>query len=429
MVPMPRDPDPFAARAASLDISDPLARFRTEFVLPPATIYLDANSLGLLSRRAQDAAIRAIAEWGAHGVTGWTAAEPPWANLAERAASRLAPLIAAEESEVIVAGGTTANLHQLLATFYGPAASDRHAIVSLENNFPSDTHALESHLRLRARDPAASLRLVAPRADRTFKTGDIVAAFTEDVHLAVLPDVVFTTGQLLDVSGITHAAHERGILIGWDLAHGVGAVPHALGGNDGPDFAFWCGYKWLNGGPGCAGGIFLHRRHHGTRPGMAGWWGVPLEKRFAMQARHEPASGAEALHIGTPSILATAPLDGALELFAEAGGVEPLRAKSVAQTSFIIEMAGALGIGVATPRDPAERGGHVALLHADAWRVCQALKAAGVVPDYRPPDIIRLAPSPFHTSFTEIVNAMRTLEGILATNSFEGFDRKAETVT
>lgn len=426
---MPPGSDTFAERAVELDAADPLARFRGEFVLPPAMIYLDANSLGLLSRRAQDAAIRAIAEWGAHGVTGWTAAEPPWVHLAGRAATRLASLIGAEVREVIVAGGTTVNLHQLLATFYSPTAGDRHVIVGLANNFPSDTHALESHLRLRGRDPAASLRLVAPCAGRMFRTEDVVAAFTDDVQLAVLPDVVFTTGQLLDVSVITHAAHERGILIGWDLAHGIGAVPHALGGDDGPDFAFWCGYKWLNGGPGCAGGIFLHRRLHGARPGMAGWWGVPLNKRFAMEARHEPAPGAEALHIGTPSILATAPLDGALELFAEAGGVEPLRAKSVTQTSFIIEMADSLGIEVATPRDPTTRGGHVALVHTDAWRVCQALKAAGVVPDHRPPDIIRLAPSPFHTSFTDIVDAMRTLKGILATRSFEGFDRGTETVT
>ena len=432
MVCMARAIDTFAARAAALD-ADPgapaLARFRTEFVLPPGCIYLDGNSLGPLSRRAQDAAVRAIAQWGALGISGWTEAGPPWAQLAGRAATRLAPLVGARADEVIVAGGTTVNLHQLLATFYKPAHEERHAIVGLAGNFPSDTYALSSHLALRGRDPAKSLRLIAPRADRIFSTDDIVSAFTRDVQMAVLPDVLFTTGQLLDVAAITREAHARGIVTGWDLAHGIGSVPVALGGDEGPDFAFWCSYKWLNGGPGCAGGIFLHRRHHGIRPGMAGWWGVPLDKRFAMAEEHEPADGAEALHIGTPSILATAPLDGALELFEEAGGVAPLRAKSIAQTSLIIEMADAIGIGVATPRDPAERGGHVALTHPDAWRVCQALKVNGIVPDHRPPDIIRLAPSPFFTSFAEIVTAMRTLGQILDTRVFEAFPTAANTVT
>lgn len=429
MVRMPPVPEKFAQRAAALDAADPLARFRAGFVLPPGAIYLDANSLGLLSRRAQDAAVRAIAQWGALGIGGWTEADPPWTALAERAAERLAPLIGAHTDEVIVAGGTTANLHQLLATLYDSTRADRHAIVGLAGNFPSDTHALASHLRLRGRDPAASLRLVAPRADRMFATEDIVAALAPDVQIAVLPDVLFTTGQLLDVAAITREARALGVLIGWDLAHGIGSVPVALGGGDGPDFAFWCSYKWLNGGPGCAGGLFLHRRHHGIPPGMAGWWGVPLGKRFAMSTEHEPAAGTAALHIGTPSILATAPLDGALELFADAGGVGPLRAKSLAQTSLIIEMADAIGIGVATPRDPAARGGHVALAHPDAWRVCQALKVNGVVPDHRPPDIIRLAPSPFFTSFAEIVTAMRVLETILASRSHEAFPSAAHSVT
>lgn len=328
-----------------------------------------------------------------------------------------------------MAGGTTANLHQLLATFGGIVPNSRPTIVGLAGNFPSDTHALASHLRLRGHDPADALRFVEPGTDRMFATDDIVAAFTDDVGIVVLPDVVFTTGQLLDVDTITREARARGAIIGWDLAHGIGAVPHTLSGDNGPDFASWCGYKWLNGGPGCTGGLFLHRRHHGRRPGMAGWWGVPLARRFAMDANHDPSPGAAALHIGTPSILATAPLFGALELFGEAGGVAQLREKSLAQTSLIIEMADAFGIGFATPRESAARGGHVALTHPDAWRVCQALKANGVIPDYRPPDIIRLAPSPFYTSFAEIATVMNILDQILRSHAFEAFPRSAGSVT
>ena len=296
-------------------------------------------------------------------------------------------------------------------------------------NFASDTYALASHLRLRGLDPATHLRLVPSRDGRTLRLDDLLDSFTDDVQLAVLPAVVFTSGQLLDVATLTRKARERGIMIGWDLSHSIGAMPHALD-RDGADFAFWCNYKWLNAGPGALGGLYLNRRHFNRAPGLAGWWGVRADRRFAMAPQHEPAAGAAALQIGTPHILSLAPLLGSLDLIAEAGGAETLRTKSLALTDFLLERIetelAPLGITVITPRGHLARGGHLALAHPDAWRICQALKAAGVVPDFRAPDLIRLAPSPLYTSFADCAEAITRLKHILLTRVHESNpDRRA----
>jgi kynureninase len=424
-------PSPEAGRrAAALDQADPLARFRAEFFLPAGQVYLDGNSLGLLSRRAEAHLQRVIGEWRTLGIHGWTDADPPWLTLSETAAAGLAPLVGAAPDEVAVTGSTTGNLHQLLATLFDPHAA-RRVIVADELNFSSDLHAAQSHVALRGLDPANHLRLVRSRDGRTLHPDDILAAFTSDVQLAILPAVLFVSGQLLDVAMLTREAQARGIVIGWDCSHSIGAVPHAFD-RDGPDFAFWCHYKYLNAGPGATGGLFLHRRHHGRKPGLAGWWGVRPDRRFDLSAEHEAATGAAALHIGTPHVLSVAPLLGALELSAEAG-IEALRLKSLAQTAFLIELAdrelAGLGCAVVTPRDAATRGGHVALAHADAWRICQALKAAGVVPDFRRPDIIRLAPAPLYTTFADCAAAIAALQSILRTGAHENFSMQRALVT
>jgi kynureninase len=414
----------------ALDQADPLARFRAEFFLPAGQVYMDGNSLGPLSRRAEAHLQRVIGEWRALGINGWTDATPPWISLSETAAARVAPLVGAAPDEVAVTGSTTVNLHQLLATLFDPAAS-RNVIVADELNFSSDLHALQSHLSLRGLDPAKHLRLIRSRDGRTLHADDILAAFTPEVQLAVLPAVLFVSGQLLDIAVLTREAQARGIVIGWDCSHSIGAVPHTFD-RDGVDSAFWCHYKYLNAGPGAVGGLFLHRRHHGHKPGLAGWWGVRPDRRFALAAQHEPAPDATALHIGTPHVLSLAPLLGALELATEAG-VAALRAKSLAQTSLLIELAGrelaGLGCMVVTPRDEAARGGHVALAHPDAWRICQALKAAGVVPDFRRPDIIRLAPAPLYTTFAECAAAITALQTILRTRAHEKFPAQRALVT
>lgn len=416
-----------------LDRVDLLARFRSEFFLPPGKIYLDGNSLGLLSRRAEAHLARVVAEWRALGIDGWTEASPPWLTLAETAAEKLAPLVDAAPEEICITGQTTANLHQLLATLFNPTAG--HSVILGDAlNFASDSYALQSHLRLRGLDPAIHLRQIPSRDGRTLRLDDILDSFgTPGAQLVVLPSVVFTSGQLLDVATLTRKARDRGLLVGWDCSHSIGAVPHAFGGEAGPDFAFWCNYKWLNAGPGSVGGLFLHHRHHALAPGLAGWWGVRADRRFAMSPRHESATGASALHIGTPHILSLAPLLGSLELIAEAGGVPALRAKSLALTDFLLSQIDAdlapLGFSVVTPRGHLARGGHLSLAHPDAWRFCQALKAAGVVPDFRAPDLIRLAPSPLYSSFTDCAEAIARLKHIALTGAHKNFPDTRALVT
>ncbi len=416
-----------------LDQADALARFRDEFYLPAGKIYLDGNSLGLLSRRAETHLARVMAEWRTLGIDGWTEAKPPWLTLAETAAEKIASLVGAAADEICISGQTTANLHQLLATLYDPPAA-RKVILGDALNFASDGYALQSHLRQRGLDPAAHLRVIPSRDGRTLRLDDMIEAFAQpDVQLVVLPAVVFTSGQLLDVATLTRKARERGVLIGWDCSHSIGAVPHVFGGEAGPDFAFWCNYKWLNAGPGAVGGMFLHRRHHARAPGLAGWWGVRADRRFAMSPQHEPASGAASLHIGTPHILSLAPLLGSLELIAEAGGVAALRAKSLALTDFLLGRFDAelapLGFTVATPRGQITRGGHLALAHPEAWRICQALKAAGVVPDFRAPDLIRLAPSPLYTSFAECAEAVTRMREVVVSGAYLAFGEGRGLVT
>src|SRR5207249_1336382 len=325
-------------------------------------------SLGLLSRRAEASLLRALDQWRKLGISGWTEASPPWLTLAEQAAEKLAPLLGAAHDEICVAGQTTVNLHQLLATLFNPAHSTRRVIVGDTLNFASDTYALRSHLRLRGLDPQNYLRLVPSHDGHTLRTADIIAAFAADVQLAVLPSVLFTSGQLLDLALLTREAHARGVLIGFDCSHSIGAVPHALDRDD-VDFAFWSHYKWLNAGPGSTGGLYLKRRHFGAVPGLAGWWGVSVERRFAVSGLHEPAAGAAAFHIGTPHILSLAPLLVSLELVAEAGGIAALRVKSLAQTDLLIALTESelapFGFSIVTPLDAGCRGGHVAISHPD----------------------------------------------------------------
>lgn len=427
--------DPAAPASSSpnaLDATDPLARFRAEFFLPRGQIYLDGNSLGLLSRRAGAALDRTVDQWRTLGINAWTDATPPWLTLADTAAEKLAALVGAAADEICVTGQTTANLHQLLATLFQPAHPTRRVILGDALNFPSDGYALASHLRLRGLDPTTHLRQVPSRDGRALWLEDLLTAFTDDVQLAVLPAAVFSSGQLLDVATLTRKARERGIIIGWDLSHSIGAVPHALD-RDGPDFAFWCHYKWLNAGPGAVGGLYLNRRHFAQTPGLAGWWGVRVDRRFALASQHEPADGAAALQVGTPHIFSLAPLLGSLDLIADAGGVEALRKKSLALTDFLAARIDAeltpFGFSIVTPRGHPARGGHLALAHPDAWRICSALKAAGVVADFRAPDLIRIAPSPLYTSFSDCAEAVARLHRVVLTRAHDNFPERHALVT
>ena len=249
-----------AAYARQLDAADPLSVFRSRFYLPPGLIYFDGNSLGLLSNDAETSVLRLLAEWKTQAIGGWLEGTPPWFTLAEKLAGRVAGLIGAQAGEVAVANSTTVNLHQLLATLYrtGEEARGRTKILVFGGEFPSDLYAVQSHLRLRGLDPSEHLVLLPVGKDGLLDEREAARRLREDrsLQMAVLPAVVYTSGQLLGIEALTAAAHGAGVTIGFDLSHSIGVVPHALSMAE-VDFAFWCHYKYLNAGPGALGGLYL----------------------------------------------------------------------------------------------------------------------------------------------------------------------------
>ena len=424
------DADLSLAGARRLDAADPLASFRARFYLPPgAPVYLDGNSLGLLSIDAETSVRRVLDDWKTLAIGGWLDAAPPWFTLAESLAARMAALLGAQPGEVAVTNSTTVNLHQLLATLYQPSGQgERTKILAFAGEFPSDLYAITSHLRLRGLDPAEHLTLFPAGADGFIDETALADTLAGDgtLQMAVLPSVAYMTSQWLDLRALTAAAHAGGVRIGFDLSHSVGAVPHALSA-DGVDFAFWCHYKYLNAGPGAVGGLYLHARHAERLPGLAGWWGAHKDSMFDMAREMTPAHGAGGLQVGTPPILGLAALEGALDLI-EAAGMARLREKSMRLTTYLmtqiearLPMGGADGFRFANPQEDWQRGGHVALVHREAARLCRALRDAGVMTDYRPPDIVRLAPVALYNSFEDCYVAVERLAEIFEGRTYEKY--------
>ena len=418
------------AHAVARDEQDPLRTFRERFYIRPDRIYLDGNSLGLASRDAEAAVLAALDDWKSHAIDGWTEGPRPWFYLAEELGALQAEIVGADPAELVVTGTTTTNLHSLVSTFYRPSGR-RTRILADELNFPSDVYALGSQVRLRGYDPTEHLVLARSRDGRTLDEADIVAAMTDEVAVVVLPSVLYRSGQLLDLEGLTRAAHERGIAIGFDCSHSAGSVPHRLHDWD-VDFAFWCSYKYLNGGPGAVGSLFVHRRHFGTLPGLAGWWGYDKQRQFDMALDFAQAAGAGAWQISTPPVLGAAALSGALRMFREAG-IREIREKSLEQTGYLMflideSLTSPYGFSVGNPRQDARRGGHVALEHPDAVRIAKALKGRGVVPDFRYPNVIRLAPIALYTTYVELWRTVQILREIVDAGEHRQFSAQRGTV-
>jgi kynureninase len=412
-------------KAKAWDDQDSLKPFRERFYLQEGQIYMDGNSLGLLSVDAEKALLDTLDEWKRLGIEGWTEGNPSWFHLSEELGRLSAPLFGAEPDEVVVTGSTTVNLHQLVATFYKPEGK-RTKILADELTFPSDIYALQSQIRLQGLDPDEHLIRVPSRDGRMIAEEDLVAAMTDEVALVVLPSVLYRSGQLLDIALLTKEAHSRGILIGFDCCHSAGITPHQFDEWQ-VDFAYWCNYKYLNSGPGGPGALYVNRNHFGTLPGLTGWFGSDKQKQFDMSHTFTPAESAGAWQIGTPHILSLAPLKGSLSLFAEVG-IGAIREKSLKQTRFLMESIEELlaehSFTIGNPRKDAKRGGHVALEHEEAIRICKALKKRGVIPDFRFPNIIRLAPVPFYTSYEDVVRSVLHLKEIMEHREYELFENQ-----
>ncbi|HAA47586.1 MAG TPA: kynureninase [Synergistaceae bacterium] len=419
--------------AAEMDERDSLAFFRTRFSLIPGSIYMDGNSLGLCPKDSEEAVERSIEEWKTLGIRGWMEGNPPWFEMAERTGSDAAALVGANPDEVVLSGTTTVNLHALVSTFYEPAP-ERNVILADQLNFPSDLYALRSQVAIRGYDPDRSLRLVGSPDGRSLDEDEIIRAMSPDVSMVLLPSVLYRSGQLLDIKRLTEAAHERNIIIGFDCAHSVGAIPHRLS-EWGVDFAFWCSYKYMNSGPGSPAFLYVNRRHFGKMPALAGWFGYEKARQFDMNLEFVPAGTAGAWQISSPSILGSAAAGGALKVTLEAG-IDRIRAKSLELTSFFMRLVDEYLSGepynfrIGTPREPERRGGHVALEHpTEALRINEALIARGVIPDFRPPKVIRIAPIALYNTFTEVWQVAMHLKGIIDNREYEMFSKVRKAVS
>lgn len=410
-----------------LDQQDVLANYKNEFFVENGTVYMDGNSLGLMSKRSEAKLHSLMDSWKNFGIDGWTEGEHPWFTLAENMSARIAPLVGAKAHEVMVTGSITSNIHQMLSTVFQPT-SERFAIVVDELNFPSDIYAVESHLRLRGLDPAKAMKKITSQDGYTLDLPDILAQLTEEVAVLLLPSVLYRSGQLLQIREITEAAHKKGILVGFDLAHSIGAMPHQLH-DDGVDFAVWCHYKYMNSGPGGTGGLYIHERHHELLPGNAGWFGSDKTRQFDMDHEFSKAPGAGAYQIGTPHIFSMAPLLGSLELFEEVG-IQAVRQKSLQLTEFLRQLVANQipELIDVTPVTDDARGGHIAFAHPEAARICKALKEAKIIPDFRAPNIIRLAPISFYTSFSDVEKVANTLQDIMENETYKNFSNERNVV-
>ena len=468
--------------AQSLDQADPLVPFRSRFAIPtrrsiagaggaspsgtadggePAT-YLVGNSLGLMPRAARDAVMRELDDWERLGVEGHLHGTHPWLPYHEDFRRLYAPLVGAKESEVVAMNGLTVNLHVVMTSFYRPSG-ERSKIIIEDAAFPSDQYSVRSQAALKGFHPNDSLIRLRPRdGETTLRTEDIIETIRREgprVALVMLGAVNYLTGQWFDMDAITRAGREAGAVVGWDLAHAIGNVPlmlSELGGtlsvplapatpgsagvqvmpSRGCDFAVWCSYKYLNGGPGAVAGAYINERHHARRDvaQLAGWWGNDPRTRFKMEAGFVPVFNADRWALSNPPVLSLAPLRPSLELFREAGGIGALREKSLRLTGYLEsaldamnerlgpDASGRVAVQIITPRDPAQRGCQLSLrLRAGKAGIpgrLAMLKAAGVALDFREPDIARAAPVPLYNTFADCWRFVNELEATYAAEAW-----------
>lgn len=415
--------------ALRLDEDDPLAGLRERYYTRPGQIYMDGNSLGLCSRDAERAVLRAMDDWKTLGINIWTGAQTDYFLYHDVIGAKLARLIGARPEEVTVCANTTLNVHQCCATFWKPTA-ERFRILVDDQNFPTDRYALESQIKTRGMEPADVLKTVRSRDGKTVSEDEVIAAMTPDVAMVLLPSVLYRSAQLLDMKRLTAAAHDKGIVIGFDLCHSIGNVDHNFADID-CDFAVWCNYKYLSGGPGATAGLYINRRHFGKGPGLAGWWGNRNDTQFELRLDFSPEENAGGWQTGTGAILSMAAVDGALDIY-DGVSMGDVRAKSLNISAYLMylidtRLAG-YGFSIGNPRDDERRGGHVALEHPDAVQINEALKAANVIPDFRYPDVIRLAPVPLYTRYQDVYELVERLKNIMDTESYKQYAKKAGTV-
>lgn len=412
--------------AMNMDAVDPLGHFRERFFFPQDdggrdVIYFTGNSLGLMPKTARTYVDQELEDWAKMGVEAHTHAKNPWLPYHEFLTEPMAKVIGAMPSETVVMNALTVNLHLMLVSFYRPEASRRKILIE-KGAFPSDQYAIASQIRFHGLEPEECLIEMAPReGESTLRTADIVETIEREgnsLALVLFGGVNYYTGQAFEMREITEAGHRVGAIVGFDLAHAAGNLELKM--HDwGVDFAVWCSYKYLNGGPGAVGGSFIHQRHSDSSdiPRFAGWWGHDKGTRFLMGPTFHPITGAEGWQVSNPPILQMAALRSSLEIFEEAG-MAALVEKSRKLTGYLESLIHDIGderISVVTPADTVQRGCQLSIRVRGGDRsLHERIVSKGVSADWREPDVMRFAPVPLYNSFTDVYRFCDILRGVLA---------------
>lgn len=407
------------------DAKDSLASLRNKFHIPKNAsgeelIYLCGNSLGLQPKITSEYIQEVLKDWAKYGVEGHIEGKHPWLPYHEFLTSTMSKIVGAKPSEVVVMNTLTTNLHLMMVSFYQPTKT-KYKIVVESDAFPSDKYAVESQLKFHGIDPKEGLILWKPRKGeelcRFEDLEEIMKTHGNEIALLMIGSTNYYTGQSFPLKKITELGHKHNCLVGFDLAHGVGNIQPNLH-ETGADFAVWCTYKYLNSGPGSLGGCFVHERHENDEKlnRFAGWWGHNKKTRFNMRHEFDALAGAEGWQLSNPPILSMAAIRASLDTFAEAG-FENLRNKSEKLTGyleFLLDEMKNDSINVITPRNPEERGCQLSIQVKNADKSLHTiLTEAGVISDWREPDVIRVAPAPLYNSFEDVFRFSEKLKEVL----------------
>jgi kynureninase len=426
------------AFAKKLDRLDPLKNFRKQFLIPKVngkpSLYFTGNSLGLQPKSTKKYITEELADWATWGVEGHIHARRPWLYYHKFTKKGLAALVGAKPLEVVAMNHLTVNLHLMMASFYRPTPS-RFKIIAEAGAFSSDQYAFESQAKIHNLNPdKAIIELKPRRGEQTLRTEDIVKTIEEhakQLALVILGGVQYYTGQFFNIKKITEAAHKAGAYAAFDLAHAVGNVPLNLH-KDNVDFAVWCSYKYLNAGPGAVAGAFVHERHAANfkLPRFAGWWGHAERERFQMKKGFKPMPGVDGWQLSNFPVLPGAALLASLEIFQQAG-IKNLRQKSLLLTGYLEYLLHEIDphekyFSILTSKNPAERGCQLSIFMSNpsgrtrqsgkisfGRKVFNAITKAGVIADWREPDVIRVAPVPLYNTFEDVFRFYELLEKII----------------
>lgn len=392
-----------------LDQNDPLAGKREQFVLPDGVIYLDGNSLGALPIVARDMAAQLVKnQWGQELIRSWNTHH--WIDLPITIGEKIAHLLGAAPDQVICCDSISVNLFKLLATALN-LQTDRRVVLSQKENFPADLYIAEGLEELCGPETCVLKRV---------EDGDIAAALDETVAVLMLTHVNYKSGKLHDMQGLTRLAHEKGILVIWDLAHSAGAVPLELD-QWGVDFAVGCGYKYLNGGPGAPAFIYAAKSHQdGIRQPLSGWMGHKTP--FSFDPKYQAAHGMRQFLCGTPPVLSMGVLDAALGVF-EGIDMSVLREKSIKLGELFLQLVLANDsldeLDLVSPKESTARGSQLAFAHPQAFAICQALIERGVIADFRAPDVLRFGFAPLYIRYRDIRDSVQILSDIFANEIYK----------